>query len=312
VHARSECNITCKASISLAQRNWYVALRMVSLREKFLQPLDAATREVEDSEDLEATLERKWNAGRAAHGTVLVLAVEFASAVGARRSKRAFVLQELFAADLYLSVGALKGDSVALRTLEMAHMRPLTLRLGRGRTTQDRVDDAMAQVRESMLVGSAPKLAQYTGQVPLDAWLRVVAERALLTLLRKKNIEIASTDTALDAQAAGDISPEMAALKNTHRELFQTALQASLLALSAEDKQLLIWMVKEQHSIDEIAPRLGVHRATAARMCHRVRARLADAVRDHVNRSLGLTAGSLDSLCAHMSPELNFTLSRLV
>jgi RNA polymerase sigma-70 factor len=285
---------------------------MACLREMFLEKLDAATRELVDADDLEATLQRKYAAGHASHAAVEISPLEFAAAVGARLSKRAFVVGDLFAADLYLTLGALKGDRAALRTLEEVHFAPLTRTIARGRTTQDRASDAMAQMRESLLVGAAPKLAQYTGQVALDSWLRVVAERALLTLLRKKNIELTSTDEALAAQAAGDISPELAALKSQHRELFQAALQASLLALSAEDKQLLLWMVRDKQTIDHIAEQLGVHRATAARMCNRVRAALAGSVREHVNRSLQISASSLDSLCAHMSPDLNLTLSQIL
>ena len=288
---------------------------MGSVRECYLNALSSEVREEEATDDLEQRLLDKWAAGKDAHPTLRVSAEAFAAALGERRRTRPFELDQIFAADLLLAVGALSGDVHALRTLEQVHIVPLRARLGRGRVSGDTIEDALASMRESMLVArgdNAPKLAQYTGQVPLDAWLRVVGERALISQMRKRQGGVPISDGDAQERASDADSPELNALRSEHRALFQHALSNALTHLAPSDRQLLVWLTKENLTIDDIAPRLGVHRATVARMATRLRKTLFDAVRVEIQRRLALSASSLDSLCAQMSPEMNLTLSRVL
>ncbi len=288
---------------------------MDSLRASFLEPLPPDVREAEDAPDLGARLEEKWRIGQEEHPDVTLSADAFARALGERRSAREFLLDEVFSGDFFLAVAALAGDRVALRTFEESGIRPLYGALRRGGAPGDSTEEVVRIVRESMFLGTPrrpPKLAVYTGQVPLLAWLRVVAQRELLTFLRKQKREVPTADLEELGRAIAQRTPELAALERVDKTRFESALRAAMNNLEPDERRLLQWHLKEGLGIDDIAPRLGVHRATAARMLTRVRKRLFDGVRTDLRKTHRMGSASIDSLCAHMAADLDLTLSRIL
>jgi len=288
---------------------------MERLREHFLGPLPDAVRAVEDTPDLEEGLRRAWEAGRAAHPKVRLAAEELAKELGARRAEREFSWRELSTADFFLAVASLKNDAEAMRTFEATVMGPLARKLGSVTRDADLLEATVRSVRESMFVGTEkrkPKLAVYTGQVPLSAWILLVAKRELAGFARKKTREVPIGDARMfeDQPAAGD--PELSALLRAHRGAFDDVIVRVMASLEAGDRDLLRWSVKEGASIDTIAPRLGVNRATVARRLSKVRAHLADAVRAELQARLRLGTQTFDSLCAKMMPELDVSLSKVL
>ncbi len=292
---------------------------MISLRDHlaacFLGRLPEDLRAAEDAADLGERLEEKWRIGQEEHPDVSLAAEAFARALGDRRSARAFLLDEVFSGDFFVAVAALEGDRVALRTFEDTGIRPLYGALRRGGAQDDVIEEVVRTVRESMFLGTPrrpPKLAIYTGQVPLLAWLRVVAQRELLTFLRKRKREVPSTAFEDLGRGMAERTPELLALQRVDKTRFEGALQAAMGTLEPEERRLLHWHLKEGLGIDDIAPRLAVHRATAARMLTRVRKRLFDGVRADLRNKHRMGSASIDSLCAHMAADLDLTLSRIL
>ena len=291
---------------------------MERLRAHFLDPLPDAVRAACDSPDLAAGLHAAWAVGQSAHPDVRLDPERFAAALGARRAEREFSWRDLVAADFFLAVASLENDPQAMRTFEATMMGPLARKLGGARAVgrdADAVEATVRTVRESMFVGTEkrkPKLAVYTGQVPLGAWILLVAKRELASLTRKKPRETPVGDARVFDEHAAPGDTELIVLLRAHRGAFEQVITRVMGELEPGDRDLLRWSVKEGASIDTIAPRLGINRATVARRLARIRERLADAVRAELRARLRVGAQTFDSLCAKMMPELDLSLSKVL
>lgn len=287
---------------------------MRGLGELFLSAMPAERRAEVARPDLDVTLARLWERGREAHPAVRVTAEELARALGQRRAEREFSLDAVVAPDLYLALGCVHHDRHALEELERSVVAPLARRLRRGGIAADVIEAVVRDVRESMLVATPrrpPKLALYTGQVPLSAFVLLVGKRELATHLRRRSKDGASA-AYLDVFPGESEDPEGHTLLAAHRADFEDAVTAALAGLPPADRALLRWSVREGRSIDAIAPRLGVDRATVARRLARARRKLADDVRADLRARLRIGDSSFDSLCHAMVPELDLSLSRLL
>jgi len=286
---------------------------MESLAALFLAALPAELRAAEATPDLEPGLGAAWARGRDAHPGVTLATTAFAKSLGERRAEREVSWREIAAADFYLAVACLEGNEAALRTFERTVIAPLGKRLARTSRDAPLVEAAVRNVREAMFIGTdrrRPKLAVYTGQVPLAAWIAVVGKRELASLARKRSPERlvgAPHDLAHDP---GD--PELLALLRAHRGAFEQVIAKVMQELEGPDKDLLRWSVKDGATIDAIAPRLGIDRSTVARRLARIRDRVSAGVRAELRARLRLGTQTFDSLCAKMMPELDVSLSRIL
>lgn len=284
----------------------------MGLGEVFLSAVPPERRHELDRADLDAVLTRIWERGRAAHPTVTVTAEELARALGARRAEREFSLDAVVASDLYLALGCVAHDRRAIDTLERTVVAPLARKLRRGDTPADVIEAVVRDVREALLVATPrrpPKLALYTGQVPLSAFALLVGKRELATHLRRRP-KYGPIGLGHERVHLAGEDPEGQALLSAHGAEFESALAAALSGLPAADRALLRWSVREGSSIDVIAPRLGVDRATVARRIARARRKVADDVRAELRARLRLGDSSFESLCHAMVPALDLSLSR--
>lgn len=287
---------------------------MKGLGEIFLSALPTERHEEVTRPDLDAVLTRLWEQGREAHPTFSVTAEELALALGARRGAREFSLDAVVAPDLYLALGCVAHDRRAIDTLERSVIAPLARKLRRGEIPADVLEAVIRDVREALLVATPrrpPKLALYTGQVPLAAFALLVGKRELATHLRRRPRH-AATRPETERSPAEGADPEGQALLAAHGADFEHALAAALSGLPAADRALLRWSVREGSSIDVIAPRLGVDRATVARRIARARRKVADDVRAELRARLRLGDASFDSLCHAVVPAIDLSLSRLL
>jgi RNA polymerase sigma-70 factor (ECF subfamily) len=190
----------------------------------------------------------------------------------------------------------------------MAAIRPSVVRSARD---QADADDALQMTRERLLVGTAddpPKLAQYTGRGPLAAWVRVVAVREVLQAHRRTRRESSGDDTALVVGISSAASQELAMFRDRHAATFRSAVQQALRRLTAEQRALLRFSTRDGLTIDQLAPLLGVHRATAARRLERARTDALDATHAILCESHGLTASEARSLCLALAHEVDVSL----
>lgn len=172
--------------------------------------------------------------------------------------------------------------------------------------------DLTQKVREKLLLGEAPRIAQYTGRGPLDAWLRVVVLRAALDEVRKKEPD-APADEELDAltQTAAAEDPYLNALLSRCAPAVRRAVADALAALDDDDRLLLKLHYVDGLTIDELSPLLDVHRATAARRVARLRSQLGETVRLAAASVLDIDVTELESLVATLLSRLDISLGAL-
>src|SRR5262245_23918675 len=125
------------------------------------------------------------------------------------------------AADLRLAADCLAGQREALAILEREQLGPIAAALARRRLPAADIDEVMQQLREKLLTGERPRLADYAGRGPLRAFLRVAALRTAHNLRRAA---VRTPELSPELFAADDV--ELLALEGQHAEAFKRAVQA--------------------------------------------------------------------------------------
>src|SRR5262249_12723302 len=140
------------------------------------------------------------------------------------------------------------------------------------------------KVRARLLVsddGTPPRIARYTGEVPLVAWIRVIA------------IRLAS---AADEVVLGD--PEAEYLRAQYRAPFVRAFKSAFEALPKDERTVLSMHYVEGASIDAIGRVFNVHRATVARWLVRIRRDVLARAKELLAEQLGAEVDEAASVMA--------------
>lgn len=220
----------------------------------------------------------------------------------------------VYAADLWLAYGCAVGNDEALAAFDREVLSQVGLLLGRLQPTPQLVDEVRQQLRHKLLVaepGARPRIAEYAGRGPLQAWVRVAAVRTALDLLRtsgaRSGAEVEPDDLADDAA-----SPELEYLKRRYRQQFKAAFQEALRGLDAEQRNVLRLHVVEGLNVDEIGALFKVHRSTVARWIATARQQVLAAARGKLRAELGLSAGEFDSLAGVVRSQLDLSVKKIL
>src|SRR5687767_5139280 len=86
--------------------------------------------------------------------------------------------------DLALARACGEGDAAALRTFEGRYMPAAQRALGRfgGRAF---VADALQELRVRLFLGPNPRIRDYSGAGPLEAWLKITAVRVAINMTER-------------------------------------------------------------------------------------------------------------------------------
>ncbi|HWE27728.1 MAG TPA: sigma-70 family RNA polymerase sigma factor, partial [Polyangia bacterium] len=180
------------------------------------------------------------------------------------------------------------------------------------------VDEVRQQLRHKLLLaprpGERPRIADYAGRGPLQAWVRVAATRAAIDYLRSAGArfgaEVQPDDLSPDP-GAGD-SPEVDYMKERYRPQFKAAFQAALRELDSEQRNVLRLHVVEGLNIDEIGSLFKVHRSTVARWIAAARRQVLAAAREKLSDELGLSAPEFDSLAGVVRSQLDLSVANIL
>ncbi len=220
--------------------------------------------------------------------------------------------------DLYLAFACAKGDPKAIRILERDFLRSVGGAVRRLRLSTAVVDEVTQIVRQKLLVGDGglPKIADYAGRGPLESWVRVVAVRAALTMLRK-GVGEAVAAAGLEEQALLNIAspahdPELVLMHSRYAGEFRAALEAAFRTLSAQDRTILRLHFVDGLNIDQIGGVYSVHRATVARWIARSREKLLEETKRALKAVLRLSSAEFDSLMGVVRSQLHLSLSGLL
>ena len=224
-------------------------------------------------------------------------------------------IAELAIEDLYLAYACAQRDPVALVAFEQSYLPELRAALAKMRIPRDRHDDARQLIWQKLFVGtnSNPRILDFAGRGGLKHWVRVTVVRSLLDDLRRnKRVAEPVADDFVLGIVSPDADPEMEHLKRLYRHEFRTAFEEAVVALSAEERNVLRCYYTESMTVDQIAAAFGIHRATAARRVARAREGLVAETRRRLGERLALSGDELMSVIRLIESNLHVSVQRIL
>jgi RNA polymerase sigma-70 factor (ECF subfamily) len=214
--------------------------------------------------------------------------------------------------ELFLACACAHGDARALASFEQSYLQPARPVVARRIPDRD-VDDVMQMLREKLLVGSSrrpPAILKYTGRGSLKGWVRMVAARVALRVLRD---DVAPpVDVALDGLLAADADPELSCLLAHYNRQFRDAFSASLAAIQGRERAVFLLHWSEGLSPGQIAELFRVHRTTVMRWLVSTHRTLLRETQRRLTRTLGVDQAQLDSILRLIESRLTLSLGGLV
>jgi len=269
---------------------------------------------------MEAAVGRAWEKGRAAWPKVELDQDAFAAHVLSKLPpgtvrERVEQVERLDAAGLYLACACARGVPAALADLDLHVLAKVPEFLARIHGSSALPDEVRQTLRERLLVvgplGEPPRIATYSGDGPLAAWVRVAAVRTALNLLDKRDERLGHDSRAMEGAAAAT-TPEQEVTASHQHEMFREVLQQAVSALPAEQRTALRLHFAEGLTGDEIAEQLGISRATVTRWLSTARSFLLRETRRLLEGRLRLSPAEAESFIVGARSRLELSLSVLL
>jgi len=215
------------------------------------------------------------------------------------------------AADLYLAYACSVADTRALAAFDGHFITKVDAFVARVDSSPEFAAEVRQNLRTRLLVsddGSPPRIARYSGQGPLGAWLRMAAMRVALDLKRARGCVLAADRVP---EVADRANPEVQLLKKRYASEYQAALREAWSRLSVRERSVLRQHFVDGNSIDQVATVFQVHRATAARWINAAQEHLLDHVLSILGDRLRLPQSELQSIARLVQSELHLSLNHL-
>ncbi|MCA9672214.1 MAG: sigma-70 family RNA polymerase sigma factor [Myxococcales bacterium] len=219
----------------------------------------------------------------------------------------------LRAGDVYLAASCAAWHDEALARFEALYWPRLRSAIGARGLSAAATDEAMQRLREHLFVERQTRRAaiySYNGRHPLEAWLRVVALRIALALLRKTSARREDDDRRLERVLGAERDPELRYLKQRSSAQLKAILADVLAALEPRDRTLLRQRFVHGLSFVEMARIYDVDASRPRRWITRIRDAVREATRQRVMSELQLSPTECESLFRFVDGELDLTISR--
>lgn len=265
--------------------------------------------------EVEARIGSWLATGRAAWPGLQMAEDEFLGYLGERFPEgegMALALEGANIADLYLAAACMLGQPRAIAAFErycLAGMPEVLARFSQGHEFHDEVSQA---VRERLFIsrpGARARIEDYAGRGQLRSWVRVVAIRIAVDLLRKRGQE-PFTKEAEELESLTTDDPELRILAEHYRGEVKAALREAFATLSAPQRNLLRLYYMDGLTIDEIAALKRIHRATVARRIAHCREQVAARTHQALIAQLGISSSQVDSFMRLVRSCLELSLDR--
>ncbi len=224
-------------------------------------------------------------------------------------------LESLHFADLYLAFHCASGDGTAVAAFETTHFPLVERALARAGTPPELRDEIKQLLRERMLVGRegpdgpGPAIARYAGRGSLAGWVRVSAMREVYRFSEQQRRWTGLEEERLAGAAVGDAGdPEAAYLKGHYRAEFKRAFSVAMASLTPRRRNILRHYYLDGLSIDRIGALYRIHRATAARELHRIRAALLEQTRAAMMSRLQVSQEECESIIRLIESRLEVSI----
>jgi RNA polymerase sigma-70 factor, ECF subfamily len=219
------------------------------------------------------------------------------------------------AADLYLACGCAAGVPAAVAAFDRELIPIARAAARRIDATPDFVEEIAQLARARLLVAepaSSARIADYTGEGPLRAWVRIAALRLAMNQLRGRRRDVLVDDETFFAIVDAGTDEERRQSRARYSAVCGEALRAAFGELTARERNLLRMHHLHGLTIDELAPTLRVHRATVARWLATARERLLDATRAGLRERLDVGTATVDSILRELAGRIDVSVTRLL
>ena len=212
--------------------------------------------------------------------------------------------------DLAFARACAAGDAAALARFDREFapaLRPALARLG---LDDAGIDETLQRVRTELLAPrpeGEPRILGYSGRGPLLAWLRSVAVRSGLRMIRTTPRHEELDDDAAPGGIADDA--ELAYMKKTYGEVFRRAFRTALAALPAKDRLLLKQRFRHHLGVEDLGRLHGVNPGTISRWVAAARDALAKGTREAMMAELGVAKDDVSSILRLIESQIDLTLS---
>jgi RNA polymerase sigma-70 factor, ECF subfamily len=211
--------------------------------------------------------------------------------------------------ELFLMYSCLHADPRALAEFETRYQPYVARALKRMKWTTQAIEESRSVLRERLFFpapGGHAVALDYSGRGDLGRWLRSVAVHDAFKERERQRRHVELEGHA-DALATDDNDPEQDLALNREGAAFANSLLRALAALSLRDRKLLFRHYYESLSLDDIARRHRVHRATAARWLAEARENVLKAMRRELSSSMTATELETFLRTATVHPSARFS-----
>ncbi len=216
---------------------------------------------------------------------------------------------------LALALGCAKGERVAMDAFERRYF-DAARRAAAGIVGAIDAEEVLQQLRERLFVpaGDAKaRVVQAVGRGDMAKFVRVAAIRLALNARRDDERRRQRDHAGGDALAYGTAldDPELRFAKASVIEVVKASFEEAVASLTARERNLLRHHLVDHLSIDQLAARYGVHRATAARWLAAARTEVAERTRELVRARVGEQASARE-LVELVDSRLNLSITRVL
>lgn len=269
----------------------------------------------------EQALTEAWDAGRTAWPDVALPAPLFIQHLAERcdpvasEEELAAALKQLQVSDLYLACACLHQVAGALQHFDREFIGRVPTFVARLRLQPSFIQDVQQELCKRLLVegGEAPpRIAAYRGRGQLANWLKAVAVRTAISLGRKKDEQVERLPDLAEyiPEVAND--PALEAMRRRYGVEFKAALEASIAALTGEQRNLLRHYYVKGFTTGQIGALFNMNQSSASRKLSAIRENLLAETRRRLRESLKLGDSDFNELAGLIQSQLNLSLSRLL
>lgn len=218
---------------------------------------------------------------------------------------------ELQVEDLYLACACLHRAPRALELFDAQVLRRADPVIRRVCDLDAFIDEVRQQLRSKLFL-PPPRIAEYQGHGPLQAWLRAAAARLALNALRPDARQALVGADELELLPLAGPDPSLAILKGRHQAAFRAAFAAALATLGARERTALKLNALDGVSLEKIGAMYGVDKSSVSRWLSRAQGQLLEQTRAALQAELGLQSSEVESVMQALKSQLQSSIATLL
>src|SRR5262249_36267759 len=160
--------------------------------------------------------------------------------------------------------------------------------------------------------GGTPKIATYSGRASLRSWVRTVATRTAVSLLRRTTGGEQVDDKILEALPSASDGPDEQHFRATYRAELKEAFETALASLTPQQRNLLRHRYVDELAIEAIATLYGVHKTTVFRWLESALGVLAKRTQNAFQQRVRVTPSEMLRIVDRLRGHVELSLRRLL